>query len=280
MSRVAIATCRGDQVDPDGPLLVGALGRLGVEAVEHPWDDPAVDWDAFDLTVIRSTWDYASRRDEFLAWARSVARLENPYDTVRFSSDKHYLAGLEAKGVRIVPSRFVDVGREPEFFEGDFVVKPAVGAGSIGAARYGSHEHARALVHVASLHREGRDVLVQPYVAAIDARGERALIYLDGAFSHAMTKAALLNVAADERDFLYRREQMSLAEPESDALVFAGRVLEAAGAEGLLYARVDLVHDGEGWMVMELELVEPSLFLGYRASAAEELAAAIRRRVA
>ncbi|MGH9019482.1 MAG: hypothetical protein ACRDV0_00455, partial [Acidimicrobiales bacterium] len=128
------------------------------------------------------------------------------------------------------------------------------------------------------LHAAGRDALVQPYVGSVDEHGERALIYIDGAFSHAMTKAAMLNVAPDRRDRLFRIEQMSLASAEPDALGAADAALGAAGFSDLLYARVDLVRDGDEWAVMELELVEPSLFLTYHEPAARDLARAIARR--
>ena len=99
MSRVAVATCAGENVDPDSPILLAALERHGLEAHLCVWDEPDVEWASFDLTVLRSTWDYAPRRGEFLAWARSVERLANPYEVVEYSSDKHYLLDLAARGV-------------------------------------------------------------------------------------------------------------------------------------------------------------------------------------
>ncbi len=273
-----MATCAGVDVDADEPILLQALAEAGVPAQLEVWDDPSVDWDRFDLVVIRSTWDYAARRDEFLAWAGGVERLANPFPVVEYSSDKHYLADLERRGHRIVATTFVDVGDEPSFPGGDFVVKPCVGAGSIDADRYGPDELDRARDHVARLHAEGRDVIVQPYVDTVDQLGERAMVYIDGTFSHAMTKGAMLNVTATDRDALFRREQMSPARAEPDALEVASSVL-AGGFADLLYARVDLVSTPAGWAIMELELVEPSLFLAYDDVAATRLAEAIRRRV-
>jgi glutathione synthase/RimK-type ligase-like ATP-grasp enzyme len=279
VSRVAVATCAGVDVDPDEPILLRALAEAGVTARSAVWDDPSVDWNRFDLVVIRSTWDYAARRDEFLAWAGGVERLANPYPVVAYSSDKHYLADLERRGHRVVPTTFVDVGDEPAFPGGDFVVKPCVGAGSIDADRYRPVEHERARAHVARLHARGRDVIVQPYVDTVDHVGERALVFIDGTFSHAMTKGAMLNVAANDRDALYRREQMSRARAEPDAVEFAEAVLVGSGFGDLLYARVDAVRTPAGWAIMELELVEPSLFLAYEPEAARRLAEAVARRV-
>lgn len=276
MIRVAIATCRGDNVDVDSPVLLDALSRAGIAGELCVWDDPMVDWASFDATVLRSTWDYAPRRDEFLTWARGVPRLRNPFEVVEYSSDKHYLHDLAAKGFAVVPSVFCEVGDVPTFPEVDFVVKPSVGAGSLDADRYRAHQHAEAAAHVARLHAAGRSVLIQPYVQTVDIFGEHALIFIDGTFSHAMCKGAMLNTAPDERDALFRREQMSRDVADPDALALATAVLEDRFGD-LLYARVDLVAAPEGWQVMELELVEPSLFLSFVPGAADRLAEALRR---
>jgi glutathione synthase/RimK-type ligase-like ATP-grasp enzyme len=291
VSRIAIATCRrldidpqstfrGANVDPDSPHLLAALEDVGLRGELCVWDDSKVRWDAYDLVVIRSTWDYSPRRDEFLDWAKGVAHLMNPFDVLEYSSDKHYLEDLGNAGHRIVPSFFCDVGMMPIFPSGDFVVKPSVGAGSIDAARYAAHQRGEAREHVLRLHAQGRDVLIQPYVSSVDEVGERALVFIDGAFSHAMTKGAMLNTPAAKRDGLFRMEQMSVANAEPDAVHFATRVLGDLDFADLLYARVDVVRTDTGWALMELELVEPSLFLQFHAPAAERLAQAIAQRVA
>jgi glutathione synthase/RimK-type ligase-like ATP-grasp enzyme len=281
VSRVAIVTSKGAN-DPDNPRLFAALENAQISADLVVWDDHAVRWDDYDLVVLRSTWDYPPRRSEFLEWARTIPRLENPLSIVEFSSDKHYLADLEGHGLNVIPSRFYAVGEGPNFDFGelvDFVVKPCVGAGSLNVARYGGDDVEAATRHVEALHAEGRDVLIQPYIHSVDTIGERGLIFVDGAFSHAMTKGAMLNVAQSDRDFLYRREQMSSALAEADAIEYATEVLETMGLLNLLYARVDLVATIRGWLVMELELVEPSLYLTYDDSAALKLASAIVARL-
>jgi len=279
MRRVAIATCRGDDVDIDTPILLAAMERAGVSASMCIWDDPTVAWNDFDLTVLRSTWDYAPRRKEFLAWAKTIERLHNPYELVEYSTDKHYLADVAAQGHRIVPTEFFAVGEVARFPNTDFVVKPCVGAGSIDAERFSADQVDSATAHVKRLHQANRDAMVQPYIQSVDEMGERAVIFIDGEFSHAMTKGAMLNTTPDERDKLFRREQMSRAEVEPEALKVAQGILASGGFENLLYARVDLVHDGEGWALMELELVEPSLFLSFNEAAADKLARAIVKRL-
>jgi glutathione synthase/RimK-type ligase-like ATP-grasp enzyme len=279
--RVAIATSLSDEVDfdPDGRILLDALADVEIEGSMCVWNDRSVDWTDFELTVIRSTWDYTGDLSAYLAWARGIERLVNPFAVIEYSTDKHYLSDLAARGHRIVPTTFCDVGEEPEFPDGGFVVKPTVGAGSIDADKFRGDEHARALAHVRELHTSGRDAMIQPYVASIDEDGERALVFIDGSFSHAMTKGAMLNVAADDRDALFRLEQMSWAQAESDAVSFAEAVLDEEPFRGILYGRVDLVRVPEGWAIMELELVEPSLFLTYDERAPRRLAEAIRSRL-
>jgi glutathione synthase/RimK-type ligase-like ATP-grasp enzyme len=278
VSRLAVVTCTGAD-DPDNPSLFAALGDVGLSADLVIWDDDEVRWDDYDLVVIRSTWDYPSRRAEFLEWAKARPRLENPLSIIEYSSDKHYLADLEARGLGIIPSYFCPVGETPEFPVGDFVVKPCVGAGSLRVERYRDDQVGAATQHVHSLHGEGRDVLIQPYIHSVDTIGERGMVFIDGKFSHAMTKGAMLNVAQSDRDFLFRREQMSAALAEADAILYATEVLDTMDLSDLLYARVDLVATIRGWLVMELELVEASLYLTYDDEAAAKLASAISRRL-
>ncbi len=276
MSRVAVATSTNAE-DPDAPRLFAALARAGVSVDLVAWDAPA-NWDSYDLVVVRSTWDYVARRDEFLDWARRVRRLANPYPVLEYSSDKHYLGDLAARGHRIVPSTFCDVGDAPRWPDGDVVVKPTVGAGSADAARYREDEREAAAAHVARLHDAGRDALIQPYVASVDERGERAVVVIDGTFSHAMTKDAMLNVDAATRTTDFRRRQLRRAEVEPDALEAAIALLDDERFADLLYARVDLVSTEAGWALLELELVEPMLFLTYDETAADRLVAGIARR--
>ncbi len=288
MSRVALATSRfalagatpslQAHVDVDSPLLVAELSRLGVRATLEVWDDERVDWESYDLVVVRSTWGYAAKYPEFLSWAHARARLINPYDVLEYSSDKHYLGDLADQGFAVIPTTYCEVGEVPVFPKGDVVVKPAVGAGSIDAARFSAGD-VGARQHVERLHHSGRCAVIQPYVSSIDEYGERAMIFFDGEFSHAMTKRAHLNVAPSERDGEFRTRQMSRSEAEPAALDLAKELLTGPFA-GLAYGRVDVVNTPDGWQLMELELVEPNLFLPYDDRAAARCARAIQRRCA
>jgi hypothetical protein len=270
--RIAIVTARAAVgTDEDEPLLLAALTAAGASADVVEWDDEHTDWASYDLAVVRSTWDYALKRDEFLAWARSAAtvtRLRNEPDVLTWNTDKTYLSELAAAGIDIVPTaafRPGDVAQLPD--DGEFVVKPAVSAGSIDTARYVRGEHGRALRHVRRLWDAGRTVLVQPYQASVDERGETALLFVDGRFSHAARKDALLRAGTDHAAAdgeLFAAESMSATVPTVAERALADAALDAAPFDrtSLLYARVDLVAGKDGApLLLELELAEPSMFL-------------------
>jgi glutathione synthase/RimK-type ligase-like ATP-grasp enzyme len=279
-ARVALVTCaRLADLDPDDRLLMRPLAERGVVAEPAIWDDPGVDWSAYDLAVIRSCWDYAPRRDDFVAWAASVPRLANPADVVTWNTDKRYLAHLRAAGVPTVPTEYVapDNGwAVPD--AGEWVIKPAVGAGSIDAGRYHADkddERSLMAAHVERLQAAGRMVMVQPYLPLVDTIGETALLFLGHRFSHAIRKGAMLQGPDVEEAGLYRPEAITAREPSSAEYDVAVRALAAVpgGAGHLLYARVDLLPgpDGEP-LVAELELAEPSLFLGMAPGAVDRFA--------
>ncbi len=260
--------------DDEAPALTDALAGRDVDTRPAVWEDQSVDWAAFDLVVVRSTWDYPDRREQFLAWAESLPYVLNSPEVLRWNTDKRYLEALQADAV---PSTFLPPGAAFEPPAGQFVVKPSVGAGSIGAARYGPGDD-RASRHVADLHAAGKTVLVQPYLAAVDTAGETSLIYLGGTYSHAVRKEPLLEHGSEPGSGLYLEETITSAEPTAAELEVAERALAAVpfAREDLLYARIDLIGADDGRpLVLEVELTEPSLFIGYADGAAERFAAAI-----
>ncbi|MEV8591584.1 hypothetical protein [Streptomyces sp. NPDC052012] len=270
MARIALVTCRpGDEVaeDRDLPELVRALEAAGAEASAVVWDHDGVDWGRFDLAVIRSTWDYSWRAAEFTAWAErcgKATRLANPADVVRWNADKRYLGELAAAGVPVVETRYIAAG-DPLGLpsDGEFVVKPTSGAGARFAARYTPDEHDTAVRQLRRMHAEGFTAMVQPYVRSIDTAGERALQFFGGSLLHASRKGAVLapGTAYDARKVPH--PGLTSWTPTAAELAVAERALAAVpGAPELLYARVDLVDGDDGRpRVMELELVEPNLFL-------------------
>jgi len=232
------------------------------------WDDPGVDWNAVDLVVIRSTWDYTNRRDAFLAWAQSVPRLVNPADIVAWNTDKRYLADLAVAGLPVVPTTWIS-GEPVELpAEGAYVLKPSIGAGSVDASRFLLHEeHERRLArgHAERLIAAGHTVMVQPYLDRIETAGEVGLIFMGGTFSHAITKGAMLAAPRQmEVAGLYKEETITPRQSTNAELDLAASAMAAVpgGADRLAYARVDLVPDADGRpLVIELELTEPSLFM-------------------
>lgn len=270
--------------DGDDDALLPALSSLGFSVSWAPWDS-AFDFASADAVILRATWDYASRRSEFLAWCESVPSLYNSADVVRWNTDKSYLVELLDAGLPVVPTALVPPGASGSFPAGDFVVKPSVGAGSRGAARFAAGADASS--HVAALHAEGHTALIQPYQSSVDTSGELALVYLGGVYSHAFSKGAMLGSTMDASG-LYLSESLAPASPPEDAVALAEDVLDAASAllgilrAELLYARVDVVRGADGKpLLLELELVEPSL--GFRQTdpaAAMRFASAVRQQLA
>ncbi len=281
-ARIALVTTRALPVpDADEELLLPHLP----EAVLACWDDPSVDWAAFDVAIVRSTWNYHDHLDAFLAWARAtsrVTRLVNPVATLEWNTDKRYLADLAAAGLPVVPTTFVESGGTADDavvpLDGHLVVKPSVGAGSNGARLFRG-DAAGARRHVQALHAEGKVAMLQPYLDRVDSHGETALVYLGGRFSHAARKAAILSRDMSWETGLYADEKVMATAPTEAERALADRLVAALpdlGHPGLGYVRIDLLPTDDGPVLLELELTEPSLFLALGEGAPERAAAAFR----
>jgi hypothetical protein len=275
--RIAFATCADfpDGIEDERPAaaLLGADWRC--------WSDPAVNWQSYDRVVVRSTWDYTLRVGKFLQWCRAVGteRLRNSPELIAFNADKRYLAQLDCPTV--------EQGDLLPDLQGAIVVKPNVsgGARNTGLFSPATHELARELIE--RIRGVGGTALVQPYIEAVASGGETALVFLGGELSHVLHKRAVL--APDEIAPTLGEDGPALAMLDDD-LVVAGDCTPAqrALADGLLseigarfgqplYARVDLVDGPDGYpLLMELEVIEPALYLHRTAGGAERLAAAVR----
>lgn len=279
MIPLKIATCRPlPEPDVDEPLLLDALTEAGIDARMVPWQE---DVDAVDSTptVIRSTWDYIHQADDFLRWAEAASRrapLWNPIDVIRRNAHKSYLLDLQARGVPVTPTILARCGEVRGLTEilsdsrwTDVVIKPAVGAGSFETHRV-LVDDPSANERFLTLCRE-RDVLIQPYLASVEGHGERALVWIDGEFTHAVRKSPRFADGA---------ECVSEALPISDAELAVGHAALGDMADRLLYARVDVAPGLDGQPVlMELELIEPSLFLLQHPPALQRLVNGLRRRL-
>jgi glutathione synthase/RimK-type ligase-like ATP-grasp enzyme len=283
--RIAIATCAEyDDLKADDRLLREALGARGAEARSVVWDEGEPHWEDFDLCLVRSTWDYHEKHEQFLAWAREVAgmtAIHNPAALIAWNSEKTYLRELSAAGVPTAPTAWVDRGSEADIEEilgrdgwEEVVIKPVVdlGAKNLQRVRAGDGGTREALATVLAR----QDAMVQPFLPSLEEQGETSLIYLDGSFTHAVRKRPA------EGDFRVQSiwgGTVEQAEPRAEQV----EVAEAALAfldDAPLYARVDLVEDLDGSPVLiELELIEPNLYLVTHPPAAEALAEAALLRV-
>jgi glutathione synthase/RimK-type ligase-like ATP-grasp enzyme len=277
----------------DDGRIIEALASSGVHAQTISWDDPEVSWTSFDAVVIRSTWDYARRRDEFLAWADHVdGRLHNAPALVRWNSDKRYLGELSEAGHRVVDTVFVAPGDDMPKLDGEVVVKPNVSAGGRDTGRFrpAVHDQARSLIE--AIQASGRVAMVQVYQPAVDTIGETAVLCIDGQPVHTLRKLAVLRpdeVAPVRDDAVGAAEIMydpGLVTPTevTDAELAYAQDLVAWVADRFdympLYARVDLIpgNDGEPTL-MELEAIEPNFYLDQVPSTTDVVANAIIRRL-
>jgi len=298
--RIALVTCRHhDHIDhaAEGRLLQ-ALAREGASATWVAWD-VGIAWD-FDAAVIRTTWDYWDRLDEFLAWVDGVeCPLLNDPETVRANLRKTYLRRLEGAGVAVVPTVWAPkgadeagvarvIGESRGLWESNgwsgAVVKPEVGAAASNLERYGSLDEPALAAHVLRLSRVG-EVLVQPFLPNIVDHGEVSVVLLAGTdgpeVSHAVRKVPASGDFRVQCDFGGRYRVVEPTEAEVDVAMRAVRAWEDMYGHGPLYARVDLVEPEAGKpMLIELELVEPELFFGMVEGSAERFARAILNRVA
>ncbi len=252
--------------DPDEPLVLAVLAEHGVHVSVVNWDDPTVDWSAFDRVVIRSPWDYQDRPDDFLRWVRSVesqTELRNPVAPMQWSLDKHYLRELAEAGVAVIPTEFVEPGTALGALDAPCVIKPSVGAGSRDVAVFHPGEDNLARQHVARLHERQVSALVQPLLASVAADGEWPMVFFNGSFSHTASKRVHLpDPSASGELFAIESNQPFTASAEQ--IEAAERAMQHVQRRfgTLTYGRVDLVRDDDGrYLVLEVELVEPSLFL-------------------
>ena len=278
---IALVTWEGlPSLDPDDRRLAASLVARGATTVPAVWSDPSILWEEFDVTIVRSTWDYHRRLGEFLAWVDRVGalgRLLNIPATLRWNCDKRYLLDLARAGVRIPPTVWgpevrsvTETMRERGWREA--VVKPTVSASGEGTYRLRVEDGERNEERLRSLRARG-DVMLQPYLPGVERPGERSLVFLGGEYSHAVVRRPKLAGATG-------LEEGAPISPDPAERELAGRAVAAVDPVPV-YARVDLVPDLEGVpCVAELELIEPLLYLGAAPGAPDRLAEAILRAVA
>lgn len=282
MPRIAFATCAahptGTADDQRAAGIVGADFAV--------WDDESIDWQAYDLVIVRSVWDYTTRASEFLAWTERVGvqRLRNSPELIRFNFDKRYLTVLEAP---TVPTTLLEPGSSVPDYDGEIVIKPNVSAGARDTGRFMPASRQEAVGLVEQIHESGRAALLQPYLPGVDVEGERAVVFFGGEISHVLHKRPVLRdpgVAPRATDahspaaIMLEPDLVVPGTASADQLQLAQRVhAEIAAHLGQpLFMRVDMVPGPEGAPVLiELEAIEPMLYLDLIPGAAERFAAAI-----
>jgi len=281
--RVGLITCRElPEPDPDSGLLLASLQQAGVEADLLAWDDPeAAPPSVFDRLILRSAWNYHLFPDEFVAWIEDAARLthlSNSAPIVRWNVRKRYLESLAEAGVRTVPTAWLRRGMEAPLRRiladtgwTDFVVKPSISASSWQTHRYRvEHDELEQAESTLEELLPDRDMMIQPYVRGVDTAGEKAVMWIDGELTHAVTKKPRF---VGQAEFVTGAIEISPTER-----TIAQRSIAVAAAETgrrPLYARVDLMPDEDGPMVSELELIEPSLYLAQSPAALDRFVRAI-----
>jgi glutathione synthase/RimK-type ligase-like ATP-grasp enzyme len=267
VTRIALATSAGlPELDPDSQLLLPAFEAIGVDARPVVWSDPAVDWTAYDAVVLRSTWDYFEREAEFLDWVErtgaTAKRFVNPPDLVAWNAHKTYLRELGEQGVPVVDTQWIAQGDTATVEHAQGIVKPAVSGGAFGLQRASAGDTIAA----------GVDLLIQPFLDSIVDEGELSLFYAAGAFTHMVRKVPARG------DIRVQPEYGGAVRPEDpspEAREAGQQVLDAIGRE-LPYARVDLVRAQDDTLrLIELEIIEPQLYLRWAPEHAATFASAI-----
>jgi glutathione synthase/RimK-type ligase-like ATP-grasp enzyme len=258
--------------DPDTPILAAALRTAGTRVDVADWRDPAVDWSAARVTLLRSPWDYVDAVDEFVAWVRATGeqtRLFNPPALVEWNVHKSYLLSLQAAGAPIVPTVVLLRGAAASL-DGIcdaqgwncVVVKPAVGIGAYGAGRFDVGDPAGQR-HLDDLLTR-TDALVQPFVASVVTEGEVAVFVFGGAVTHAVRKSPAPDDYRVQDHWGGRAELVAVPPALAELALRACAVLPAPA----LYARIDVLRANESWQIVEVEATEPSLWLDLAPAAA------------
>ncbi|HZX06616.1 hypothetical protein [Kribbella sp.] len=279
--RIALATSAElAELHPEDRPLLDALRAHDLEPVVEVWTDPSVDWSVYDAVLLRTVWDYFRLYAEFTEWLAQLDKAGVPVlnntDLVRWNSDKRYLLELRERGVAIVPSQVAAGPCLREVVAGlagrQIVIKPTVSGNALHTVRgvAGSPELEQALAELPDL-----VYLVQPFVPEIQTEGEWSLLFFDGEFSHAVVKRP---ADGDYRVQESHGGRTVLSEPPADVLESARAALTASGPAPA-YARVDGVVVNGRFLLMEIELIEPSLYFSHSPAAIQKLAVAVAGRL-
>ncbi len=286
MKRVAFATCRDEPgFTPSDFLAAAMLEKRRVAVQPIPWDNPEIDWKSFDAVVVRSTWDYHLRPDEFIRWINrleaSGVTLFNSAPVIRWNFRKTYLRELEARGVRIVPTLWLSQGTSADLphllaergWEGA-VIKPTISANAFETWMTDRRSTMSDQERLLRLLRSG-DVMVQQVMRQVQSEGEWSFVFVGGEYSHSVLKKPM------DLDFRVQEQfggVVRTATPSREILAGAQAAMKALDYEPL-FARVDGVAIDGALVLMEVELIEPDLFFNFHPDGAERFASAIENAI-
>ncbi|MDO4665802.1 MAG: glutathione synthetase [Actinomycetaceae bacterium] len=296
---VHLITCdEYPHLEADDEGLLDALAERGVDPKIVSWTDNSVDWDSAKANVVRSVRNYATQRDAYIKWAKSVPRLLNQPDVQEWNSNKHYLFEMEKMGLKIVPTTWLDPGHKLSKHQihnrfpahGEFVVKPAISSGGRAMGRYSaidSKHRVAALEHCMHLLSSGEPVMIQRYIESVDVHGETSMVYVNGILSHSVSKRAMLHPAQSPQDEI--QDEVVTARKacsedwirgEEIRMVVHNFIRKRLGHDDLLlFNRIDIIEDGAGgYYVMEISMIDTNLYLKEVPGALDTFADAITMR--
>ncbi|MCW8877157.1 MAG: hypothetical protein OQJ89_00155 [Kangiellaceae bacterium] len=268
-------------------LLEAPLSAAGWSNKVIPWR-AEVDWDQFDVVMIRSPWDYQLDADKFVHVLQQIdnskAHLDNPVKVVKWNINKHYLRDLEAEGVLILPTVWRDDLSKPEiefffqeFSSNEIVIKPCISAGAFDTYRL-TQEQAIELADELIEKYVDRQCMIQPFAEDIVNEGEFSIFHFDGEYSHTILKTP------KQDDFRVQEEyggRLRKVEPCVELVAQANNVLQAIDnkfKQTLLYTRLDFVRTSKGFALMEAELIEPSLYFNLDPESPQRYVDAMEKR--
>ncbi|GAA4403020.1 hypothetical protein [Tsukamurella soli] len=285
--RIALATAAAyPDLDDDGRLLLGALRTAGHTAEPVVWSDADVDWEQYDAVVLSGTWDYSQRYDDFLGWMWTVASktlVFNHEPLVRWYADKRYLRDYESEDVNIVPTQFItvhDPTLEHDYLGVEHIVRPSISTGLTETRRFGPEESDASQAEIQRIKDMGKTAMVSPYLESADERSAVSLVYLDGEYSHAVAWSPRVERGVEPSGDVHPVLDVVDVEPTTAERQIADYALERGVTEVPLYVRVDLLRTpSDEPMVLEVQLVEPNLFLSRVPGLVDKFARQIAGRI-
>ncbi|MBW3468427.1 ATP-grasp domain-containing protein [Arthrospiribacter ruber] len=271
---------------PDEDLILSEiLNELNVSFEFEIWSDTSVNWSKYELILVKSPWDYFDRYAEFLLWCDVISQLGipvwNPIEVIKWNSDKRYLHEIQEKGFPIVPTRFLEKGSKldllkafEEFDADQLIFKPSVSGGAKNTIKISRDDWKNKKASLTGLLAE-EAYLLQPFLKEVAEIGEYSYLYFDGKFSHAILKKAK---KGDFRVQHFFGGSIEEVKPNPEELEYFDKLLQAF-AKDCLYARVDGVWTEGVFYLMELELIEPYLFLFLSDTARENYKSALKKRL-